>query len=544
MGPFLLPRIFAVPSSVDRPISTIRTSSPILPSPGFRIHIPLGYTVQAAMTKNLVVFVLSFFATLLFTIPATAQTQSQQPKPAQNPFFRTGPQESQTQLDNFPPELIEQLESIKAAALSDDYAYRQLAHLTENIGPRPSGSAPAKAAVEYVADELRKLGLDVHLEEVKVPHWVRGAETGELVEYAGQAAGTSQKIVLTALGGSPATPADGLTAEVVVVNNFEELKVLGHEKVAGKIVFFNEIFDKQKSAGGLAFEAYGEAVRYRAAGPKTAADMGAAAALVRSVGDADFRLPHTGFSFPASIPYGAVTAEDADLIAHLAAQGRVRMHLTLTPQRLPDATSYNVIGDLKGSEHPEQIVVVSGHLDSWDLGTGAIDDGAGVVMAMEAAEILQKLQLHPKRTLRVIAWMDEENGSSGSQQYTKDHSSDFPNHVAAIESDSGAAHPLGFEVRMTPRAIQLLQPAVNVLDSFGATVIQASSFAPGADISAMSDAGVPAFGIMQDGRTYFHYHHTAADTLDKIVPSELRENAAAMAVMGYAMASMKDPLPR
>jgi carboxypeptidase Q len=496
--------------------------------------------VLAAMTKNLLAL---SFALILFVFPAAAQNQNPQP-PSGLSRMMSAPQMSAEQQANFPPQLLEQLESIKAAAMSDDYAYRQVAHLTENIGPRPSGSAQAKAAVDYVADELRKLGLDVHLEEVKVPHWVRGAETAALVEYAGQAEGTTQKIVLTALGGSPATPAEGLTAEVVVVNNFDELKALGHEKVAGKIVFFNEIFDKQKTAAGFAFAAYGEAVRYRAMGPKTAADMGAAAALVRSVGDADFRLPHTGFSFPASIPYGAVTAEDADLIAHLAAQGRVRMRLTLTPQRLPDATSYNVIADLKGSEHPEQVVVVSGHLDSWDLGTGAIDDAAGVAVAMEAAEIAQKLQLRPKRTLRVIAWMDEENGGSGSQQYTKDHSNDFPNHVAAIESDSGAAHPLGFEARISPRAAQLLQPAVNVLDSIGATVVQASAFSPGADISAMSDAGVPAFGVMQDGRTYFHYHHTAADTLDKIVPAELRENAAAMAVLGYALASMKDPLPR
>src|SRR5208282_3472915 len=152
----------------------------------------------------------------------------------------------------------------------------------------------------------------------------------------------------------------------------------GRDKVAGKIVLFNEIFDKQKAAGGMAFMAYGEAVRFRGAGPKAAADLGAIAALVRSVGDADYRLPHTGFSFPAGIPAGAVTAEDADLIVHLASQGKVRMHLTLTPQKLPDETGYNVIADLKGSEHPEQVVIVSGHLDSWDLGTGAIDDGAGV----------------------------------------------------------------------------------------------------------------------------------------------------------------------
>jgi carboxypeptidase Q len=474
---------------------------------------------------------------------SAAQTPNQPPKNAPVPFFGQ-PQASQAEQENFPPQLLEELAAIKGAALSDDYAYRQIAHLTQNIGPRPSGSLQAKAAVDYVAAELRALGLDVHLEEVKVPHWVRGAETAELTEYAGQAAGTTQKIVLTALGGSTSTPADGITTDVVVVNNFDELKALGHDKVAGKIVLFNEIFDKQKAAGGMAFPAYGEAVRYRGAGPKAAADLGAVAALVRSVGSADFRLPHTGFSFPAGIPAGAVTAEDADLIAHLSAQGKVRMHLTLTPQKLPDGTSYNVIADLKGSEHPEQIVVVSGHLDSWDLGTGAIDDGAGVVVAMEAAEILQKLHLHPKRTLRVIAWMDEETGGSGSQAYTKDYSAEFIRTVAAIESDAGAAHPLGFDVKMTPHAAELLRPALAILQSFGATAVQPSSYPPGADISAMSDAGVPALGILQDGRTYFHYHHTAADTLDKIVPAELRENAAAMAVMGYALASMKDPLPR
>lgn len=480
---------------------------------------------------------------LCCTLLSTAVAQNPQPNPAPPPFAAM-PQASQAQQENFPPQLLEELSAIKKAALADDYAYRQVAHLTENIGPRISGSLQAGAAVEYVAGELRQLGLTVQLEEVKVPHWVRGAETAELVEYAGQAKGTGQKVVLTALGGSTSTPTDGLTADVVVVNNFDELKALGRDQVAGKIVLFNEIFDKQKAAAGIAFVAYGEAVRYRGAGPKAAADLGAAAALVRSVGSADFRLPHTGFSFPAGIPAGAVTAEDADLIAHLAAEGKVRMHLTLTPQKLPDATGYNVIADLKGSEHPEQIVVVSGHLDSWDLGTGAIDDGAGVAVAMETAEIVQKLHLHPKRTLRVIAWMDEESGGAGSQAYTKDHSSDFVRHVAAIESDSGAAHPLGFDVKMTTRAAELLRPVMGVLQSFGASAVQPSSYAPGADISAMSEAGVPALGLLQDGRTYFNYHHTAADTLDKIVPAELRENAAAMAVMGYALTNMKEPLPR
>ncbi|HEY6338108.1 MAG TPA: M20/M25/M40 family metallo-hydrolase [Candidatus Sulfotelmatobacter sp.] len=474
---------------------------------------------------------------ILFSFAVPAQSQV---KPASG----IPPQFSQGRQESLPPQLLEELTAIKSAALADDYAYRQLAHLTENIGPRPTGSRQADVAVEYVAAEMRKLGLDVRLEEARVPHWVRGAETAELVEYSGQAKGTSQKIVLTALGGSTATPAEGLTADVVVLNNFDELKALGREGVAGKIVLFNELFDKQKAAAGMAFAAYGEAVRYRAAGPKAVADLGAAACLVRSVGNADYRLPHAGFSVPAGIPAGAVTAEDATLIADLAAQGKVRMHLTLTPQKLPDTSSHNVVADLKGSEHPEQIVVISGHLDSWDLGTGAIDDGAGVVMAMETAELLQRLHLQPKRTIRVIAWMDEETGGSGSEAYTKAHSAEFPHYVAAIESDAGAAHPLGFDTKVSSAATEMLRPVAVVLQSFGANVLQESSYPPGADISAMSEAGVPALGILQDGRTYFNYHHTAADTLDKVVPAELQENAAAMAVMAYALANMKEPLPR
>jgi carboxypeptidase Q len=482
--------------------------------------------------------------TLLLIFPVLASAQN----PAQAPFPIHGlaaePQTTEADRQNFPPLLLQQLSAVKAASLNDDYAYHQLAHLTENIGPRPTGSLQASAAAEYVAAELRRLGLEVRLEPVTVPHWVRGAETAALTEYPGMVPNTTQKIVLTALGGSSSTPADGLTADVVTVDTFEELQALGRDKVAGKIVLFNEIFDKQKAAAGHAFAAYSDAVRYRGLGPKAAADLGAAAALVRSVAGADYRLPHTGFSFPAGIPAAAVTAEDADLIVHLAAQGKVRMHLTLTPQKLPDETSYNVIADLKGSEHPEQIVVVSGHLDSWDLGTGAIDDGAGVVIAMQTAEVLQRLHLRPARTLRVIAWMDEETGGSGSRAYTAEYANDFPRYIAAIESDSGAAHPLGFDVRAIPAAVDALRPVQGVLRSIGANVLQPTTYPPGADIEAMSNAGVPAFGVMQDGRTYFDYHHSAADTLDKVVPAELRENAAAMAVLAYALTNRKDPLPR
>jgi carboxypeptidase Q len=440
--------------------------------------------------------------------------------------------------------LSNELVAIRDAALADDYTYRQTAHLTDNIGPRPSGSPQAEAAVEYVAGELRHLGLEVRLEDVHVRRWTRGVETAELTDYPGQAPGTTQKIVLTALGGNSPTPADGITAEVVVARNFAELKALGREKVAGKIVAFNFPFDQRKAANGLAGEAYGEAVEYRAAGPKAAAELGAIACVVRSVSAADYRLPHTGFSAPAGIPAAAVTSEDADLIARLSAQGKVKMHLILTSQNGPEVLSHNVIADLKGSEHPEQIVIVSGHLDSWDLGTGAIDDAAGVAIAMETAQAVQQLHLHPRRTIRVIAWMDEENGGRGHDAYAQAHAAEISNHVAAIESDLGASHPLGFLARVNPQALSRLKPVQEVLQSFGANLIQTVEFSPGSDIAPLAKAGVPTLGIMQDGRTYFNYHHSAADTLDKIVPQELRENAAAMAVMGYALANSPEPLPR
>lgn len=462
--------------------------------------------------------------------------------PAQKSTYRREAPPSEE--NAYSPQLRSELAALRDAALADDYAYQQLAHLTENIGPRPEGSPQAQAAVTYVADELRKLGLEVRLEPVQVPRWTRGVETAELVEYPGQASATTQKIVLTALGGNAPTPAEGLTAEVVVVNSFNELKALGRAKVAGKIVLFNVAFDEKKAAAGRAFDAYSEAVAYRAGGAKRAAELGAAGSLVRSVGSAAYRLPHTGFSENAAIPQGAVASEDADLIAHLAAQGKVAMHLVLTSKTGAAVLGHNVVADLKGSEHPEQVVIVSGHLDSWDLGRGAIDDGAGVVIAMETAQLIQQLHLHPKRSIRVVAWMDEENGGTGHDAYAKAHESDLSNHVAAIESDSGAAHPLGFEVKVSSNALPFLRPVQEILESFGASVIQPTDSSPEADIAPLSKAGVPALGLLQDGRNYFYYHHTAADTLDKVVPQELRENAAAMAVMGYALANLPEPLRR
>jgi Zn-dependent M28 family amino/carboxypeptidase len=219
------------------------------------------------------------------------------------------------------------------------------------------------------------------------------------------------------------------------------------------------------------------------------------------------------------------------------------MHLVLTPQILPDVESANVIANIKGSEHPEQVVIVSGHLDSWDLGTGAIDDGAGVAVAMEAAHLIQQLHLKPKRTIRMIAWMNEENGTRGSKQYEKDHASEFPNHFAVNETDGGAGHPVGLNLKTKPEVKKILEPVAKILETIGAGSLNLAEHV-GADTAPIEKAGVPAFGPMQDNRFYFNYHHTAADTLDKIVPRELQENAGVVAVAAYAFANAEQPLPR
>ncbi len=447
----------------------------------------------------------------------------------------------------FSEQTLADLKRLQEVALQSDYAYKQVAHLCNNIGPRLTGSLQAAKAVEYVSNELKALGCDVQLEKATVPHWVRGEETASLVQWPGMAENTTQKIVLCALGGSVATPAEGMTAEVIAVKNFDELKALPREKVAGKIVLFNHLFDQRIAAEGRGGDAYGQAVVYRGDGPSAAARQGAVACLIRSVGGADYRIPHTGQTKYAAdapkIPAGAVASEDADLIDYLTQQGPVKMKLVLTPQTLPDAESYNVIGDIKGSEHPEQVIVVSGHLDSWDLGTGAIDDGAGVAVSMEVANVIRKLKLKPKRTIRVIAWMNEENGTMGSKTYAKEHTKDFANHFAVMETDGGAGHPLGLNVKGKPELKTLLKPVAAILQESGAGALNLVEHC-GADIEPMEKAGVPAFSPIQDSRFYFNYHHSPADTLDKIVPKELAENAAVVAVAAYALANSEKPLPR
>lgn len=471
----------------------------------------------------------SFALILLATLPAAGQFG-----------------QPQTQKNVFPPQDLTDMKKLQQAALSDDYAWNQLAHLTDNIGPRPAGSQQALAAAEYVADEMRKLGLDVQLEKCTVPHWVRGLETGELIEFPGMAPGAKQKIVLTALGNSVATPPDGVTADVIAVRNMDELQALGREKVLGKIVIFNYPYDEQLAQQGMALAGYGQSVLYRVAGASVAARLGAIAALNRSSGGADYRLPHTGMMAYAQdapkIPAGSISAEDAMLVDRLQRQGRVRMHLVLTPQTLPPVTAFNVIADLKGSKHPEQVVIVSGHLDSWDLGTGAIDDGAGVVVSMETVKAIKQLGLVPKRTIRFIAWMDEELGGSGGRQYAADHANDLANQFAAIETDLGAGHPVGINANGPPELQALLRPVANLLASQGAALIVAGG--GGSDIGPLMMNGVTGFSPIQDVRTYFHYHHTAADTLDKVNPQFLRENSAVIAVLAYALATVPQDLPK
>jgi len=438
------------------------------------------------------------------------------------------------------------LRSLHAAALASDYAMAQLEHLTDSIGPRLSGSSQKAAATEYVAAELRKLGLQVRLQEVQVPHWVRGEERAELVAYPGQAADTVQRLAVTALGMSAATPPEGITAEVVTVRGFDELERLGRGRVAGKIVVFNQPFDQRMVEAGHAEEAYGESVAYRQGGAVAASRLGAVASLIRSVGGAAYRLPHTGLTsyrddVPA-IPAGALSAEDAALVERLTRRGLVQLHLVLTPKTLPDAIDHNVIGDLEGSEHPEEIVVVSGHLDSWDLGTGAIDDGVGVAVAMEAANLVKRLGLRPKRTIRVVAWAAEEPGLQGARRYAKDVGAELARHAGAIETDLGAGHPVGFEIGGASSIAAMLAPVAAVLRESGAGLARTVDLA-GSDIIVLGIRGVPTFAPVQDNRRYFDYHHTPADTLDKVDPVELRENAALVSMLAYALANLPELPP-
>jgi carboxypeptidase Q len=438
------------------------------------------------------------------------------------------------------------LARVRDAAMSSDYAYDRLSDLTDLVGPRPSGSAGNAAAVQQVAAAMRKLGATVTLQPVKVPHWVRGAESAELVDYAGRPAGLSQKVILTALGGSSATPAAGITARVIVVKDFDELKARAAE-AKGAIVLFDVEYDQHMAERGLAGAAYGQAVAYRGFGPRLAQQMGASAALVRSVGGANFRIPHTGASAlqeGARIPAAAVTAEDAMLMSRLAARGPVSMHLTLTPQSLPDADSFNVIADLPGSDKADEIVIVSGHLDSWDLATGANDDGTGVAGAMGALEAIKRLGLQPRRTVRMIAWANEENGGRGSAAYLEANKALTDKHFAAIESDGGGTHPFGVKTSTPAASLAAFAPLKAALLPIGAGLFQREEALGEPDLRGLELAGVPSFAPLIDNSSYFSYHHTPADTLDKVERMDFRRHVTVMAATTWFLANMDGPIGR
>ncbi|WP_342114931.1 M20/M25/M40 family metallo-hydrolase [Pseudoduganella sp. OTU4001] len=438
------------------------------------------------------------------------------------------------------------LGKIRDAAMQSDWSYQRLEDMTDLVGPRLSGSAGGAAAVEQVAAAMRALGAKVTLQPVKVPHWVRGEEKGELVDYKGRPANITQRVVLTALGGSGATPAAGLTAPVVIVKDFDELKARAAE-VKGAIVLFDVVFDQGMADRGLAGNAYGHGSRYRSTGPARAAELGAVAALVRSVGGATYRLPHTGATNMKDgqrIPAAAVTAEDAMLIGRLLKRGPVQMKLTLTPQILPEADTFNVIADLPGTEKPDEVVIVSGHLDSWDLGTGAHDDATGVTTSMGVLHTLKQLGLQPRRTIRMVAWANEENGLRGGNAYFQANKDKLDKQFAAIETDGGVGRTFGVQGGVRREAEKYFAPLQAALLPIGAGVFNRRDSASGADVHQLEAGGVPSFMPYVDTSAYFDYHHTPADTFDKVDPLNMKRHVAVLSALTWYLANTDDPIGR
>ncbi|HZN55999.1 MAG TPA: M20/M25/M40 family metallo-hydrolase [Candidatus Polarisedimenticolaceae bacterium] len=423
------------------------------------------------------------------------------------------------------------------AGLRSDGAYRKLQWLTDRIGPRLSGSENLERAVAWCADEMRRDGLDrVVTEKVMVPHWVRGDASGRILAPA------AHPMFLLALGMSDGTPPDGITGEVIEASSLDEVRALG-DRAKGKIVLYN----KRIYPNGGDDRGYGSAVGLRYNGAVEAAKVGAIGMLIRSLATADLRLPHTGAMAYAEgvphIPAAAIAPEDAELIHRFLVAGEpVRLTYTLTCKTLPDAESANVIGEVLGDERADEIVVIGGHLDSWDVGTGAQDDGAGCAITMEALRLIRSLGLKPKRTIRGILFTNEENGLSGGKAYAAAHAAELPRHVAAIESDSGGAKPLGFGVSAGAGSVERVRKLASPLATFAADDVQDGG--GGADISPMGDAGVPQMGLRQDATRYFDVHHTMADTLDKVEAHDLALNATAMAVMAWQLANLDPPLSR
>jgi carboxypeptidase Q len=415
-----------------------------------------------------------------------------------------------------------------AEASASDFAWQRLAELGDTFGNRLSGSESLDAAIKWTAEQMKKDGLEnVRLDPVMVPHWVRGAESAEIV------APGRHSLVMLGLGNSVGTPAEGIEAAVLVVRNFHELDAAA-DKVKGRIVLFN-----------VAFTTYGETVQYRGDGPSRAAARGAVAMLIRSVGPAGLRTPHTGALRYAEgqpqIPAAAISAEDADRLQRMQERGaRVRIRLKMEAKFLPDARSFNVIGEIRGRERPDEVVVVGGHIDSWDVGTGSTDDGGGCIATWEALRIMKKLGLRPRRTVRVVLFTNEENGLRGGNDYRDRYRDQLANHVMMLESDGGVFKATGFGFSGSETARKKVQEIASLLEPIGASAITGSG--GGADIGpSVQVANIPSMSLEADGN-YFLIHHTPADTVDKIDPKDIAHASAGIAVMAYIVADMPERL--
>jgi carboxypeptidase Q len=417
------------------------------------------------------------------------------------------------------------------AATADDFAWQRLAELTDTYGNRLSGSDNLGRAVAWAAETMKKDGLDnVHTEKVMVPKWTRGLESGEIVDPP------RHTLTILGLGGTVGTPPGGLEAEVLVVESFNELRMHAAD-AKGRIVLFNQ-----------AFTNYADTVSYRTGSARAAAQAGAVGVLVRSVGPVGLRTPHTGSvqyqSDLPQIPAAAITGEDANRIARTTARGRkVRVHLSLEGRSEGDAESANVVAEIRGRERPEEIVVLGGHLDSWDIGAGASDDGVGCVITWEALRLMKKLGIQPRRTVRLVLWTNEENGTRGAVAYAEKYASSAMNHVFALEADSGVFEPARFGFSGSLAARNMIRDITSLLAPLN--LAETISGGGGADIDPIAQAGrAPTMAYMGDPTRYFTIHHTPADTVERIAPEEVSKGAAAIAVVVYVIAEMTDRLPR
>ena len=415
-----------------------------------------------------------------------------------------------------------------AESQSSDFAWQRLAELTDTYGPRLSGSVGLERAIDWAVETMQKDGFDnVRKESVMVPKWVRGRESLTLIEPIGQ------PLPMLGLGNSVGTGVEGVTGDVIVIGSFDELEARSAD-VKGRIVLFN-----------VAFTNYGQTVQYRSTGPSRAARHGAIAVLVRSVGPVGLRTPHTGATTYTPnvpmIPAAAITVEDALRFQRLQDRGvPIRVRLNMDAHFEPDVESFNVIGELTGREFPNELVVVGCHFDSWDVGAGASDDGGGCIVTWEALRLMKKLDLRPRRTVRVVLWTNEENGLRGGNAYRDTHLAELKDHVLLLESDGGVFDPAGFGFTGPDAARAQVTAIASLLTSLGADRIAPAG--GGADIGPSAQAGgIPTMSHLVGG-DYFLIHHTPADTIDRITPKQMSDNAAAIAVMTYVIAEMPSRL--